>query len=203
MSGDLDMEISKIKNTIIIKKKLKSTETYKINKTSKFETISFYKKPQVLTGIASMTQDLKDVLFIDYDTDEKDLIIREYGLLQALFKLPQAYLFKTNKGYHVVCLKKFLPNQVFKILQNTHCDSAYTDMPIRNKYRNWILRISPKKNAKKPLFICLIGKPINKHEEVSNAHKEAFSKLYPKLYHPFYSNLDKYDKVFLQRYEAT
>jgi len=199
------MEVRVSKNRILtVKHKLKRTETYKLGEGSKFQTVSIYKKPQIVSGISSATEDSHDVLFIDYDDVEQDVIERDYSVIQKKFKLPQGYLFKNkNNSYHVICLKKFLPRMVYTILSYTHCDSVYVSLPLRNKYRGWVLRISNKKGSGKPRFIKLVGdNEINYEGQISNAHMKALSKLYLKLKHPKYLRIDKFTKIKLQKYET-
>jgi len=196
------MRVELKNNTLKISYKLKSSETYKIQKSKKVYAISIFKKPMILKGMSSATEDNHDVLFIDYDTQDLGVIKRDYSVIQRRFKLPQAYLFKTNRGYHVVCLKKFLPHTIYTILSYTHCDSAYNSMPLRNRYRGWVLRIS-QKQKKKPIFDSLIGKDFRVDTgKISKPHKEFLSKLYPGIKHPKYKNLDKCKNIFLQEYEG-
>ena len=195
------MDVKLIGGEIRVLYKLKKNETYKFQKSRKAYSLVIYKKPQMMDGVASATEDNKDILLIDYDNTEKEVILRDYRLIQERFHLPQSYLFKTNNGYHVACLIKCKPKEIFNILSYTHCDSAYTDMPLRNRYKNWILRISPK-NKKRPQFIGLIGEDIPYFGEISNAHKKFLDKVYPKIKHPKYSKIDNFTKICIQRYET-
>jgi len=196
------MEIQKKGNEIIIRKKLTSKETYKISKSKKRETISFYKKPSKIKGMASSTEDGKDVLFIDYDNTDKKVVLNDYKLLQGLFRLPQGYLFESSENsYHVVCLRKFKPSEIYHILSFTHTDSAYMSMPLRNLYKNWVLRIGTKKSKGRPKTRGIIGKPQNVGT-LSKAHYDFLNKIFPNLENPKYNQFDKLKKICLQEYES-
>lgn len=206
------MEVKVIGGQLAVKHRLKSSETWKISKGRKSQTISIFKKPQILKGIASSTEDGYSVLFIDYDNIYKDLVLEDYRILQEEFYIPQAYLFTTkqekdvgglNGNYHVICLAKMNYNDIHKVLTRTRCDSAYTSMPLRNRYRNWILRISTKEYKKRPKFIGIIGNEIfNGNLVCSSPHKKFLQKAYKNIKHPEYKNFDDCKKVFLQEYEA-
>lgn len=173
------MEIRKKKDEIFIKYKLKKNETYRIQEGSKFKSVTFLKKPQLVRGISNECEDNKAVLFIDYDNVDKRIVLEDYKYIQRLFSLPQGYLFQTKKGnYHVICLKKFLHSEIYEILLNTRCDQNYKDMALRNPFRSYVLRLSDKKGSKKPKFLGIIGRDENNEFEVSNAHYTLLRKVY-------------------------
>ena len=197
------MEKIELKNNILkFEKRLKKGETYKVIKSRKFFTISVFGKPLTVSGIASSCEDGKEVLFIDYDNCEKRVIVKDYQLIQEENKLPPGYLFQTKKGnFHVICLKKFYVKEIFNIIAKTHCDVNYVSMPLRNKYRNWVLRISNKGKRNGPRFIEIIGEHKNLNYEVSKPHIDFLNKIHklPKLN---YRNLDSCNKIYLQEYET-
>jgi hypothetical protein len=88
------------------------------------------------------------------------------------------------------------------MLAVTHADVNYVSMPLRNKYRNWILRISEKKRKSKPKFLSLIGEGTQTSQQISTSHLTMLKKLYPNIIEINYSNEDKLDKIFLQEYEG-
>jgi hypothetical protein len=198
------MEIKINKNReIIARHKLKKSELYSFKNTGKFQTLSVYTKPQIVSGISNVTEDNKGILFADYDCVDESVVLEDYRLIQRKFKLPQAYLFKTkSNNFHFICLKKFAHSKVFEILTNIRCDSNYVTMPLRNPLRSYILRISGKKGSDKPNFIKLIGSPNNLNYKISSAHKELLTKLYSNIKHPDYKNIDKLKIVRLQEYET-
>lgn len=198
-------------NNLVIEHKLKRNETYKINNKGKFNTISIYKKPQELKGVSSYCSDGKHVLFLDYDDVPLWLVLQDYQRLQSEYNLPRAYLFTTGEkkengevfgNYHVICLAKSSPAEVYEMISKTHCDVNFMSMPLRNKYRNWILRTSDKRTKGRPTFLRVIGKDENNHVEVSLAHLMFLSKIYniPELN---YEKRDNSNQIFTQVYEAT
>lgn len=198
------MEVKINKNVIVIKHNLKSNETYKLINGSKYKSITIFNRPQIVGGFSNSTGDNKAVLTIDYDGVGENIIQEDYSFIQGLYALPQAYLFKTSAGYHVICLKKFLNSEIAEILRQTRCDENYKSMPLRNHYRSWILRISNKVGKGRPKFIKLIGAPgINLEDEISTAHRNLLTKLYRNIKHPQYLKEDGLKKVKLQQYETT
>lgn len=205
------MDIKKVKNNLIIKHTLKKGETYKVSKSKKFESVYIFKKPQDAIGIASTTEDNKEVLFMDYDNCTKALVIKDYEILQKEYMLPPGLLFSTKEedvhgekagNYHIISLCKMRPNQVYEILSRSHVDAAYTSMALRRTYRNWVLRISPKKHKTRPKFLGLVGEMKNFGDyEISNAHLQFLKKIYSIPEIPF-TNIDKSTKILIQEYET-
>lgn len=199
------MEVKIKNNEIVVKHKLKRNETYKISQGSKIQALSIFKKPQIVGGFSNICEDLKCILTIDYDQVEFNVVFEDYMLIQEIYKLPQAYFFKTKEGnYHVICLKKFYSAEIAEILSKTRCDSNYKDMPLRNKYRSWVLRISDKNGSKRPKYIGKLGELIfnNLNFEISTAHKNLLKRLYPKIKHPKYNKEDMLKTIKLQHYET-
>ncbi|CAK0756528.1 conserved hypothetical protein [Azospirillaceae bacterium] len=197
-------------NILKFEKRLTKSETYKINKGKGFFSISIFKKPKEVSGVASYCEDGKHCIFLDYDNIAKWLVLEDYKRIQEQFNLPPGYLFTTkNKiedgeeigNYHLICLKKFYSNEIFKIISMTHADVNYASMPLRNKYKNWILRISNKGKRDRPKFLFIIGEKINLNCEVSMPHLKFLKEAYnlPDL---GYSNIDKCRKIFIQKYET-
>lgn len=136
-----------------------------------FRIICRLRKKEKVKGISSMCDDMKHILFLDYDNMQKDLVLKELLDMQDRFKLTPFYLFTTKEGnYHAICLTKLMPSEVIRIQQETHCDSNYITMPIRNKYRSWVIRVSEKAGRKPPEYIGLVGELINLENEISSAH---------------------------------
>lgn len=206
------MEDIQIKNRILIlKRKLKKNETYKVSKSDKFYSISIFKKPQIVKGMASYCDSGQHVLFIDFDNVPEWLVKQDYARIQKEYNLPPGYLFATKQekwqgenvgNFHIICLKKFKPADIYQILTETHADTNYMSMPLRRVYRNWVLRISTKKHKSNPKFLQIIGDDINLDYEVSSAHLKFLKKIYP-IPDIKYKNLDKGGKIYLQQYETS
>jgi len=201
----------KIKNkTITVTHKLKRDETFRIQRGTKFQSVTFLKKPQVVSGFSNMCTDLKGILCIDYDNVDLSVVLEDYKGLQERFLIGQAHLFATRAGnYHVICLEKFWPSKIYEMLLYTRCDENYKSMPLRTPYRSWVLRISGKKGSNKPKFIRTIGTKLSKFEietqkkETSQAHFNLLKRLYPDVQFEKPTNLDKLSEVKLQAYETT
>lgn len=86
------------------------------------------------------------VVFLDYDYDEPHSIEGEVRSLQEEWGLGNAYLFKTNKGYHVIFLDLLSYGEFKEILNASSCDDAYKQVPQQNNARAWVLRLTDKKN---------------------------------------------------------
>jgi len=204
-------EINFKDGTLVFKRKLNKKETYKISKGKKNTTLTIFNKPQIVRGVASYCADGKHVLFIDYDDVPRWLVEEDYLRLQRLFKIPLGYLFTTKQNlkdqefgnYHVICLAKFYPKEIYEMISITHADINYASMPLRNKYRNWILRIGTKINKVKPKFIGFIGEDFKGYKcSISSSHLILLNKLYPEIKHPVFQDEDKLDSIYLQDYEA-
>lgn len=192
---------------ISLKHILKNKETYKINDREKVWSLTIYKSPQRVRGATSLCQDNKHVLFIDWDDTCKWIVENE---LKELAKdYAPFYLFATKQrnvegelvgNYHAICLQKFYPNEILNIQIKTSCDSAYTTMPLRNRYRSWVLRMSDKKGSGKPKFVRLIGDS-NLNKEVSLAHLKLLNVMY-KLPKIDYQNKDNFTKIYFNEYET-
>jgi len=207
------MEVSLKNKILIIKHKLKNSETYKINKGRKYDSISIYKKPTIVQGIASYCADGKHVLFMDYDNCPLWLIKEDYKRLQDKYGLPMAYLFTTKEkkengekigNYHVICLAKFYPKKIYEIISKTHADVNFMSMPLRNKYRNWILRISNKGKRTRPKFVEMIGEDSNYNYQISKSHFNLLKNIYPNALPKCFkwNNQDNLNKIYFQEYET-
>jgi len=210
MGAKMEIKIDKKRNLRIVHHLL-DDETYKINKGRKYNSISIYRKPVTVKGVSSYCGDGKHCLFIDYDNCPLWLIKQDFLRLQRLYGLPQTYLFKTKEkrekgdiigNYHVISISKHTPKQIYQMLSETHADINFMSMPLRNKYRNWILRVSPKVKRGRPKFVEMLGKSTKSKYKISLAHLNFLKKLYPNVKHPKFKNTDKLDKIYLQEYET-
>lgn len=175
---------------------------WKISKTSSFESVNFYKIPQVVMGFSNICEDLKGILVADYDNTDKQVIVDDFFYVQKKYKIPPSYLFSTSSNnYHLISLYKAPQSKIFEILRDMRVDSNFKDMVNRNPYKSYVLRISPKGGKPKPRFIELIGKPNNLNHQVSSAHFKLLQRLY-KIKHPKYKNFDDYTKLRIQHYET-
>lgn len=196
------MEVKTTKNKITLTHKLKRGEVYKISKGSSIQSLTIYKTPQEVVGFSNICKDNTAILVLDYDNVEESVVFEDYFFIQEKFHLPQGYMFKTDKGYHVICLRKFLSSEIYEIMRNTRIDENYRSMPLRNPFRAYVLRLSAKKKGKNLKFIRMIGFNNNNDYPCSKAHLELISKLYPQIKHPIYTFLDKNHEIKLNLYET-
>jgi hypothetical protein len=103
-------------------------------------------------------------------------------------------------NYQAICLDKMTSAEVVYYQRMTHCDMAYTTMPLRNVFRSWVLRATEKGKRKKPEFSCMVGDK-NLSNFTSTAHYKWLRKQYniPEIK---YSNGDKLKKLFKNTYET-
>ena len=133
----------------------------------------------------------------------ENVVLEDYKLLQERFELPEGYLFKTGKGYHIISLKKFPQGKIAEMLMYTRCDDNYKSMPLRNPYRSYVLRICNKKKGKRPQFIKKIGNFTDEWGfEISSAHLSLLKRLYPKIKFARFPNQDNLKKIKLTLYET-
>lgn len=198
------MEIKKNGKEIIVKHILKKSETFKFLQGKKFETFSVFKKPKKVIGISNITEDGYGIIFCDYDTVSDFSVIEEdWKLIQELYKLPPAYILSSSEDkYHLICLAKFPHKKIHEILQYTRIDENYKSMPIRNIYKSYILRISPKGKKDRPKFVKILGENKNLNKEISSAHLEFLKKLYPELPKTDYQKEDSFSKIKVNEYET-
>jgi len=199
------MEIKIKKGELIIRHKLKSSETYKLQKTEKSQSLHIFKKPITCKGFSSKTEDGYHIFLLDYDGVDKSVVIDDVRLLQTEEGLPPAYLFTTKKGnYHVIFLSKHPVKEIYDLMRYTSIDANFHDSPIRSKYRSWVLRIGGKGKRKRPKFLGILNiktKPLSDFP-ISSAHKQLLSQLY-KINHPNYGNLEDGLKIVkLQEYQT-
>ncbi len=199
------MEIKLKNKELIIKHKLKSNETWKLQKSEKSQSLHIFKKPTICKGFSSRTEDGYHIFLLDYDGVDKSVVFNDVKLLQEDIGLPPAYLFTTKKGnYHIIFLSKHPVKEIYDLMRYTSIDANFHDSPIRSKYRSWVLRIGVKGKRKRPKFLGILDikkKPISDFP-ISSAHKQLLSKLY-KIKHPNYGDLeDGLKKVKLQEYQT-
>lgn len=86
------------------------------------------------------------VLFLDYDINDYKLIEEEIETIQKDYKLGDAYIFRTKRGFHVIIPNLLTYQEHKKIIENTSVEYAYKSIPQKNNKKVWVLRITPKKN---------------------------------------------------------
>lgn len=140
-----------------------------------------------IKGITSRCVDGLHCLFFDYDSVNLDLVVDDFKRLQMKYFLPPALLFSTFESescgkvygnFHVVCLKKHNFYDAARILMDAHMDPKFVEMPVRNRFKNWVLRQSVKGDKPGPKFLGVVGENINLGYECSLAHHKFFNDFY-------------------------
>lgn len=204
------MDIELVNGKLHITHKLKRTETYKIRKSAKFQSVSIMKKPQICVGFSSRTEDNKDVLLLDYDNIVLSVVEDDIAYIMHKYVVSDAYIFTTKQfrndfkeiqgNYHVIFLSKHHTSTIREIHANSHIDSNYSDSPLRTRYRDYVLRISSKKKRLRPSFVKKIDSPYSVFM-ISSPHKKMLMKLYPQI-KDIKGTEDGLKQIKLQEYET-
>lgn len=166
------------------------------------------RKTEETRGLSSICEDLKHIVCLDYDKIDKNVVVKELKYIQKKFGLTPFYLFTTEEkeekgitigNYHARSITKLTPSEVMTIQKNTHCDSNYITMPIRNKFRSWVMRDTIKGNKQPPEYIGIIGEKINLDNETSKGHLNFLKSVYG-VDDVSYTNLDCYETVEGHKY---
>lgn len=123
-------------------------------------------------GIGNRCADGTYVLFIDYDHNIVEYIEEEILLLQKYRYIGDAFLFKTNKGYHVISLRKMSITEIVNALDMTTCDKNYQYIPMKYARRIWVLRTTNKATKEDIIFARFYPGELSEFEQKSNAHRE-------------------------------
>jgi hypothetical protein len=100
------------------------------------------------------------VPFFDYDgIKDKNLLYAEIRSIQETYSLGNAYIFKTENGYHVIMTDLLHYDEWLEILSGSTCDEQYKRIPQQNGQRAWVLRVSKKKNSTIKLDNVLYNRP--------------------------------------------
>jgi len=167
-------------------------------------SVSGYKTPNMdVKGWVSRCVDEKgrvfEVFFCDYDNILYSIVEAEIRYVIEEFNLSPAYIFSTEEyydkitketygNYLVVILTKLPFRDIIKIQNLLHCDQAFKQIPLINRYKTYVLRLGKKGLKPKPKFKCVIG-DLNKkyNQEISKPHLITLNTLYPET-----KNLVKY-----------
>ena len=135
-----------------------------------FDVRSTRKTP--VWGLTNRCSDGLFVIFIDYD----DLPINDLGYLtdtlmslQADFSLGNFYVFRSNTGYHAICIDKVALMDYVMILKNSGCDPNYVNLPYIQGKKVWTLRMSQKEGVK-PVYVKTVGSRFENKRTKSTYH---------------------------------
>ncbi len=132
-------------------------------------------REQFIVGVGNRCHDSTYIVFLDYDDTPLDWIREEIILLQKLYELGTAYLFKTGNGFHVVFLEKCTLGALIDILDATTIDKNFRDVPMKYGGKIWVLRQTEKDGE----TIKYIGPMFQQSKSIKSwAHKEYLRKTY-------------------------
>lgn len=179
-----------------------------------FELYSFKRPWAEAQGITSRCQDLKHVVFLDYDKREYWLVKADLEILQHRFHLTPFYVFKSRESvstdsgeefgnYHCISLTKVPPSTLDDILRESSCDFTYKNAFKTSRYFSLVLRTSEKALVRKPQFKEIITNGTNNlKKEISLAHFNYLHTEYPSIPVIPYQNPDTSTNVFITNYKT-
>lgn len=110
-------------------------------------------------GIPTTTQDMRHVLFLDYDRVDISLVRRDYAQLAEDFSLGTAQLLTTDRergNWHLINPERFTWAEAQEIMESSHADQAHATSLVRSQYRNGVLRTLPKGSRPAPAYYTTI-----------------------------------------------
>lgn len=108
------------------------------------------------------------VVFLDYDITEVHTVYEDVSGLQEHYQLGNAYIFSTKAGFHVIFTDLVSYGELCEILDSSCCDEHYKYVSRKNNNRQWVLRITDKKNKNKVEFKTVLW--ANQYRQVSYPH---------------------------------
>lgn len=123
-------------------------------------------------GIGNRCADGLYTVFLDYDSVPFEWVTEEIDLLQELYELSTAYIFKTKNGYHVIFLDKMPLIDLLQVIHTTSIDTNYIRVPLEYARKVWVLRQSNKKDESIKYLGCVERRTENEYVyDKSGAHK--------------------------------
>lgn len=150
-----------------------------------------------LLGYTNKCQDMQYITLLDYDDWDFKSLIQNKIFLQDKYGIFFDFVFKTNKGFHLVSLDKVPFNYLREILYDSLCDPAFAVVPFETMLKSNTLRISEKNNSK-PELVMQFKRYFSDDFVLSNAHFEFISKAYP-VERPK-GNFDDSEKIEVVKY---
>lgn len=183
-----------------------------INILKRIIQLRYFKIPEAkVQGYTSRTMDGKHCLFLDWDMCSPEIVYTDLKNLLEQGIISHAYIFTTYEetdelgvvgNYHAISIDKFNYYEIFKIMEQTHCDNLHKDLAKKTRYKAWVLRFSGKGNRHEPKFIKFIkGKENNRIQ--SYAHYKLIHLLNDKIDEGEYKfNFDNNTKAFITYYNS-
>ena len=122
-------------------------------------------------GITNKTEDNKFIPFLDFDSDNFELMHMDIVNIREKFKLSNPFLIKSTNGFNVFFLDKMTFDDCLELCKNCHSiDLNFIKYAI--KKNNFTLRIGKDKN-----FIHSLNSEYSEHE-LSFAHYQFFNEFF-------------------------
>jgi len=135
-------------------------------------SLSFvFKKDRVAMGYMNRTKDGFYLPFLDYDRLNLDSIESELNRLAKDYDLPHWIILKSGgKGYHAVCLSKVNANVWTQLLYDSSADWNFKNVPNKQSYRSWVLRINSDGVRPAPKFVKLMKYQAPEKKSIGSGH---------------------------------
>jgi hypothetical protein len=101
------------------------------------------------------------VVTLDYDIADEHIVRADVIALQHEFGLGDAFLFKTGGGFHVLILDLLTWEEWLTVLDAANCDEDFKAVPLTNKRRVWVMRLTAKGENKVTYIGVLKGERAN------------------------------------------
>lgn len=131
-------------------------------------------------GLTNRCSDGLFVVFIDYDDlpiEDLEFLTDTLKSLQNDFSLGNFYVFRSNDGYHAICVDKVTLMDYVMILKNSGCDPGYVNLPYVQGKKVWTLRMSQKKGLS-PQFVKVVMSRFENKRQKSTYHSIYLYDLY-------------------------
>jgi len=115
---------------------------------------------------------INHVLFYDYDAIDEATLFDEQKALIEEYHYGNIYVFKLDReeAFHCVCLDIYRLNEIKNIVMSSSCDLGFVLAPRYDKFRNWVLRDSPKGERNIPVYYKTIESQFEGERKQSSAH---------------------------------
>lgn len=130
-----------------------------------------------LFGYTNKCSDSTYITLLDYDGWDAKTVLSNKKFLQEKYGIFFDFMFKTNKGFHLVSLDKVPFNYLREILQDSLCDPAFAVVPFETMLKSSTLRLS-EKDGKIPELVMQF-KRNSDNFDLSNAHFQMLKLAYP------------------------
>jgi len=145
---------------------------------------SSYEDSKELKGFTNKCPDSQYVIFLDYDGGwTKEEVEANKIFLEKKYLINFHYLFKTNKGFHLISLDKVAFNRLRDILEDSLADPSFVKVPFMTSLHSSTLRLS-EKAGNIPELIKQYLDEVYFRCYMSGGHYELLKVAYPEIQKP-------------------